>query len=88
MSEDPRVDDAGLAETFSTAAGHARRREVETVEALLGRAQAQLRDQPLKPDRREQLAFGCERVEQLVADEPLVAAAYLDAMAERVAEES
>lgn len=79
----PPTLDALLAE----AREHARKREVDDVERLLSEARSRIREQHSPGARRERLLFGCDRAEELAADEPLVAAEYLRALRERVADE-
>lgn len=87
MTDLPATDPPTLAQLFAEAREHAREREVDAVEALLANARATIDEEVPPGPRRERLLFGCDRVENLVADEPLVAAEYLQALHDRTADD-
>jgi hypothetical protein len=72
-----------LARTFEQARERARHRETAAVERLLADARRIIHEEVTSRQRRQRLLFGCDRAEQLVHDEPLVAAEYLRALRER-----
>lgn len=82
MSDLP-ANTSTLARTFEEARERARQRDVETVEELLADARVTIYEEVPPGSRRERLLFGCDRAEQLAADEPLVASEYLRALYER-----
>lgn len=86
MSDLPANTRSTLAQMFAEASEHARKREVNAVEVLLADARDRISEEIPPGPRRERLLFGCDRAEQLVVDEPLVAAEYLRALRERTVE--
>jgi hypothetical protein len=76
----PADVEATLAQLLAEAAGAARRRETEEVRAVVDTVGTVARNKVPAGDLRERLEHGCATVDRLVADEPLVAAEYLDAM--------
>lgn len=87
MTDLPATDPPTLAQLFAEAREHAREHEVDAVEALLANARATIDEELAPGPHRERLLFGCDRVENLVDDEPLVAAEYLQALHDRVADD-
>ena len=76
----PADVEATLTQLLAEAAGAARRREAEEVRAVVDTVGTVARTKVPAGDLRERLEHGCATVDRLVADEPLVAAEYLDAM--------
>ncbi|WP_380675131.1 hypothetical protein [Salinigranum sp. GCM10025319] len=76
----PADVEATLAQLLAEAAGAARRRDIEEVTAVVDTVETVSRNKVPAGDLRERLEHGCATVDRLVADEPLVAAEYLDAM--------
>jgi hypothetical protein len=79
MSDLP-ANTSTLVQTFEQARDRARHREVEAVERLLADARVIIYEEIPAGPHRQRLLFGCDRAEELVADEPLVAAEYLRAL--------
>ena len=73
-----------LTQLLSEAATAARARDTEDVSAVVDTVETVARNKVPPGDLREQLEHGCAAVQRVVADEPLVAAEYLDAMVRRV----
>jgi hypothetical protein len=80
----PADVEATLGQLLAEAAAAARRREVDEVTAIVDTVETVVRTKVPAGDLRERLEHGCTTVERLVADEPLVAAEYLNAMERRV----
>lgn len=79
----PDVEDA-LAQLLDEAAGAARARDRETLDAALSSVETLTANKVPEGDLRARLRHGCRRVDRLGDDEPLVAAAYCEAMRRRV----
>lgn len=85
MTEDLPVDVRDtLAQLFAEAGKAARERRTETALAALSTASTVVENKVPESDRKQRLAHGCERARATVADEPLVAAEYCEAMRERL----
>lgn len=80
----PADVEATLTQLLSEAATAARDRETEDVSAVVDTVGTVARTKLPPCDLRDQLEHGCAAVDRVVADEPLVAAEYLDAMVRRV----
>jgi hypothetical protein len=76
-----------LAQLLAEAAAAARRRDVDETSALVDTVETVSRNKVPAERLRDRLLYGCRAVDRLVADEPLVAAEYLEAMARLVAAE-
>jgi hypothetical protein len=82
---DPDIDlpadvEATLAQLLTEGGAAARRRDVTEVSAIVDTVETVARNKLPPGDLRDRLVHGCAAVERLAADEPLVAAEYLDAM--------
>jgi hypothetical protein len=80
----PADVEATLTQLLSEAAAAARNRETGDVSAVVDTVGTVARNKLPPCELRDQLEHGCAAVQQVVADEPLVAAEYLDAMERRV----
>ena len=87
MADLPPDVQATLSQLLDAAGDAARDRRVETVLDELDTVRRVTTNKVPDEDLTAELLYGCDRVEALVADEPLVAAEYLRAMGERVAPE-
>jgi hypothetical protein len=76
----PADVEAALTQLLSEAAVAARRRDVDDVTAIVDTVETVTRNKVPAGRVRERLLHGCRRVDRLASDEPLVAAAYLEAM--------
>ena len=81
----PADVEATLTQLLAEAAAAARTRDVEEVEAIVDTVRTVVRNKVPQERLRGRLLHGCRAVDRLVADEPLVAAEYLEAMARLVA---
>lgn len=84
MSDLPSDVEATLSQLLSEAATAARSRDRETLDAVMESVETVTTNKVPAGDLKARLRHGCRRVERLAADEPLVAAAYCDAMRRRV----
>lgn len=73
-----------LAQLLEEAAAAARARDRETLDALLSSVERVTTNKVPEGELKAQLRHGCRRVDRLGDDEPLVAAAYCEAMRRRV----
>ena len=80
----PADVEATLLQLLSEAKAAARRRDVDEAVALVETVETVSKNKVPADSLRSRLLHGCATVERLVADEPLVAAAYLEAMARLV----
>lgn len=83
MSSLPPETRDELAQSLEAARAHAQTREVDSVRSHVASVESLLADVP-DGELRSQLKHGCETVDRLVEDEPLVAAEYLRSMHELV----
>ncbi len=81
----PADVEAALTQLLAEAAAAARHRDVDDVVAIVDTVETVTRNKVPAGFVRERLLYGCRRVDRLVADEPLVAAEYLQAMERLVA---
>jgi hypothetical protein len=80
----PADVEATLGQLLTEAAAAARRREADEASALVETVETVTKNKVPADSVRERLLHGCTAVDRLVADEPLVAAEYLSAMARLV----
>ena len=80
----PADVEATLSQLLAEAAAAARRRDVDEVSALVDTVETVSENKVPAAALRERLLHGCRVVGRLAADEPLVAAEYLEAMARLV----
>ena len=85
VDEESRADlpadvEAALTQLLAEAAAAARHRDVDDVVAIVDTVETVTRNKVPAGFVHERLRYGCRRVDRLVADEPLVAAEYLEAM--------
>jgi hypothetical protein len=73
-----------LAQLLDEAAVAARTRDAETLTATMESVATVTAEDVPPGDLSEQLRHGCRRVRRVASDEPLVAAAYCEAMQRRV----
>lgn len=73
-----------LTKLLDEAAAAARARDEETLAAVMQSVETVTIEEVPDGDLKAQLRHGCRRVDQAASDEPLVAAAYCDAMRRRV----
>jgi hypothetical protein len=76
----PADVEATLLQLLAAAAADARCRDVDAVTAVVDTVSTVSRNKLPDGVLRDRLLHGCRRVDRLVADEPLVAAEYLEAM--------
>ena len=69
-----------LVQLLSEATEAAKARNLDEVSAIVDTVETVSRNKVPDDTLREQLVHGCTAVERLAADEPLVAAGYLEAM--------
>lgn len=86
MGEIPPDAQESLTRLLAEARSSARDRETEAVRDSLDAVRRLVEGEAVDGPSADRLLYGCDRVETLVADEPLVAAEYLRAMRERVAD--
>lgn len=84
MSDLPPDVEATLSQLLAEAAEAARARDGETLAAVMESVEAVTADEVPEGELKGRLRHGCRAVERVAADEPLVAAAYCEAMRRRV----
>ena len=84
MSDLPPDVKSTLSQLLAEAAEAARTRDRETLEAVMESVETVTENKVPESELKERLRYGCGAVERVADDEPLVAAAYCEAMRRRV----